>query len=155
MTEGGGSQGGGAAPVLEKDLMLPLSSKRVAGSWLAGRSGMLDHMAYDETLAQRIRERLAGIPSLREVKMFGGLSFMVDGHIVAFASRSGDMMVRCPPEDEERLLAEAGDTAQPARIGNRKQQQKTTGWITVRADALTEPVFDRWLDIALDYNQRP
>ena len=96
-----------------------------------------------------------GIPSLREVKMFGGLSFMVDGHIVAFASRSGDMMVRCPPEDEARLLAEAGDTAQQARIGNRKQQQKTTGWITVRADALTEPVFDRWLDIALDYNQRP
>ena len=116
---------------------------------------MLDHMAYDETLAQRIRERLAGIPSLREVKMFGGLSFMVDGHILAFASRSGDMMVRCPPEDEEQLLAEAGDTAQPARIGNRKQQQKTTGWITVRTDALTEPVFDRWLDIALDYNQRP
>ena len=134
--------------------MLPLSGTRGAGSWLAGRSGMLDHMAYDETLAQRIRERLESIPSYREVKMFGGLSFMVDGHIVAFASRSGDMMVRCPPEDEARLLAEAGDTAQPARIGNRKQQQKTTGWITVRADALTEPVFDRWLDIALDYNQR-
>ena len=56
---------------------------------------------------------------------------------------------------QARLLAEAGDTAQQARIGNRKQQQKTTGWITVRADALTEPVFDRWLDIALDYNQRP
>ena len=72
-----------------------------------GRSGMLGRMAYDETLAQRIRERLAGIPSLREVKMFGGLSFMVDGHIVAFASRSGDMMVCCPPEDEARLLAEA------------------------------------------------
>lgn len=120
-----------------------------------GCSGMLGRMAYDETLAQRIRERLAGIPSLREVKMFGGLSFMVDGRIVAFASRSGDMMVRCPPEDEVRLLAEAGDTAQQARIGNRKQQQKTTGWITVRANALTEPVFDRWLDIALDYNQRP
>ena len=51
-------------------------------------------------------------------------------------------------------MAEAGDTAQPARIGNRKQQQKTTGWITVRADALTEPVFNQWLDIALDYNQR-
>ena len=125
------------------------------GAWRAGSSGMLDRMAYDETLAQRIRERLAGIPSLREVKMFGGLSFMVDSRIVAFASRSGDMMVRCPPEDEARLLAEAGDTAQPARIGNRKQQQKTTGWITVRADALTEPVFDQWLDIALDYNQRP
>lgn len=111
-------------------------------------------MACDEALAQRIRERLESIPSYREVKMFGGLSFMLDGHIVAFASRNGDMMVRCPPEDEARLLAEAGDTAQPARIGNRKQQQKTTGWITVRADALTEPVFDRWLDIALDYNQR-
>ena len=75
--------------------------------WLVGCSGMLDRMAYDETLAQRLRERLAGIPSLREVRMFGGLSFMVDGHIVAFASRSGDMMVCCPPEDEARLLAEA------------------------------------------------
>ena len=112
-------------------------------------------MACDEALAQRIRERLESIPSYREVKMFGGLSFMLDGRIVAFASRNGGMMVRCPPEeDEARLLAEAGDTAQPARIGNRKQQQKTTGWITVRADALTEPVFNQWLDIALDYNQR-
>lgn len=154
MTEGGAREAGWQRRLLQKGLMLPLSWRRVAGAWLAGRSGMLGRMAYDETLAQRIRERLAGIPSLREVKMFGGLSFMVDGHIVAFASRSGDMMVRCPPEDEAHLLAEAGDTAQPARIGNRKQQQKTTGWITVRADALTEPVFDRWLDIALDYNQR-
>lgn len=90
------------------------------GAWRAGSSGMLDRMAYDETLAQRIRERLAGIPSLREVKMFGGLSFMVDSRIVAFASRSGDMMVRCPPEDEARLLAEAGTRhSRPAsEIGN-------------------------------------
>ena len=68
-------------------------------------------MAYDEILAQRIRERLESIPSYREVKMFGGLSFMLDGHIVAFASRNGGMMVCCPPEDEARLLAEA----RPAR----------------------------------------
>ena len=54
------------------------------GAWRAGSSGMLGSMAYDGNLGQRIRERLAGIPSLREVKMFGGLSFMVDGHIVAF-----------------------------------------------------------------------
>ena len=112
-------------------------------------------MAHDEALAQRIRERLESIPSYREVKMFGGLSFMLDGHIVAFASRNGGMMVCCPPEDEARLLAEAPPgEAQATRIGNRKQQQKTTGWITVRADALTEPVFDRWLDLAVDYNQQ-
>ena len=117
---------------------------------------MLDHMAYDETLAQRIRERLESIPSYREVKMFGGLSFMLDGHIVAFASRNGGMMVCCPPEDEARLLAEAPPgEAEATPIGNRNQRKKSQGWITVNAAALArEGVFDRWLDLAVDYNQR-
>jgi len=75
--------------------------------WLVGCSGMLDRMAYDETLAQRIRERLAGAPRPRAGKRGGGPALLAGGHIVAFASRSGDMMVCCPPEDEARLLAEA------------------------------------------------
>lgn len=113
-------------------------------------------MAYDEAIAQRIRERLESIPSYREVKMFGGLSFMLDGHIVAFASRKGGMMVCCPPEDEARLLAEAPPgEAQATRIGNRNQQKKSQGWITVNATALQdEDTFNRWLDLAVDYNQR-
>lgn len=113
-------------------------------------------MAYDEALAQRIRERLESIPSYREVKMFGGLSFMLDGHIVACASRNGGMMVCCSPQDEARLLAEAPPgEAEATRIGNRHQQKKSRGWITVNAAALArEGVFDRWLDLAVDYNQQ-
>ena len=38
-------------------------------------------MAYDENLAGRIRERMLGQPGLSERKMFGGLAFMLDGHM--------------------------------------------------------------------------
>ena len=36
-------------------------------------------MAYDKALAERIRDALSGEDDVEEVKMFGGLSFMVNG----------------------------------------------------------------------------
>jgi hypothetical protein len=36
-------------------------------------------MAYDEELADRIRELVAGEPGLTEQKMFGGLAFLIGG----------------------------------------------------------------------------
>ncbi|MBA3437433.1 MAG: RNA methyltransferase, partial [Thermoleophilaceae bacterium] len=38
-------------------------------------------MAYDEDLAKRIRELVAGEPDVTEKRMFGGLAFLVDGNM--------------------------------------------------------------------------
>ncbi len=48
-------------------------------------------MAYDEGLVQMMREDLAGYPNIREVKMFGGLCFMKDGHMLCGVHKGGAM----------------------------------------------------------------
>ena len=46
-------------------------------------------MALDEDLAERMRGALAGAGAIREVKMFGGLCFMLNGNMVAGTSKRG------------------------------------------------------------------
>ena len=61
-------------------------------------------MAFDETLADRIREGLASRRDVREVKMMGGLCFMVGGHM-AIGIVGDELMVRVGPDGYERALA--------------------------------------------------
>ena len=70
-------------------------------------------MAYDRELADRIREALAGVTQVREVRMFGGLSFMVNGKIAVTANAGGQLMVRCDPDRIEALLEREGATFAP------------------------------------------
>lgn len=56
-------------------------------------------MAYDEGPANRIRSMMAGTPGLAGKKMFGGLGFLVNGHLAASAYRDGDLMIRCARDD--------------------------------------------------------
>jgi hypothetical protein len=60
-------------------------------------------MAYDETLADRVRAILAPEPRLSERKMFGGLAFMLDGHMCCGIIGS-DLMVRLGPGGGEAAL---------------------------------------------------
>lgn len=62
-------------------------------------------MAYDETLAERIRALIGMRPDVAEKKMFGGIAFMVGGHM-AVGIIADDLMVRVGPEAFERALAE-------------------------------------------------
>ena len=62
-------------------------------------------MAYDEDLAQRVRELLAKERGLTEKKMFGGLAFLVGGNMAVAASGQGGLMVRCDPAESDRLTA--------------------------------------------------
>src|SRR5258706_5406073 len=62
-------------------------------------------MAYDEDLAARIGERVAEEPRLSEKKMFGGLAFLIGGNMAVAASGQGGLMVRCDPEQSDRLVA--------------------------------------------------
>jgi len=84
---------------------------------------------YDEGLAGEIREALAADDVVADEKaMFGGLAFLVGGHMAIAASGRGGLMARCAPEDTEVLLCEPG--AAPFVMRGRELQ----GWLHVQAD---------------------
>jgi TfoX/Sxy family transcriptional regulator of competence genes len=87
-------------------------------------------MAYDEDLANRIRELMADEPGVTEMRMFGGLAFLLGGHMAVAASGQGGVMVRVDPEETEALLAEPG--AQPFEMRGREMQ----GWLRVDAESV-------------------
>jgi TfoX/Sxy family transcriptional regulator of competence genes len=64
-------------------------------------------MAYDEDLANRIRELVAAETGITEKRMFGGLAFLVGGHMSVAASGQGGLMVRIDPGEADGLLVEA------------------------------------------------
>lgn len=106
-------------------------------------------MAYDRGLADRIRAALAGRPAVREVTMFGGLSFMVNGKLAVGVDRGGDLLLRCHPDRADALLADPA--ARPAEMGKGRRMSK--GWITVGAEGIaTKRDLDRWIRVALEYN---
>ena len=66
--------------------------------------GTEDRMAYDEGLAQRLREALAHEDGLTERRMFGGIAFMLDGNMAVGVS-SDELMVRAGPDRFDEALA--------------------------------------------------
>ena len=62
-------------------------------------------MAYDENLADRIRELIAGEADLTEQKMFGGLAFLIGGNMAVAASGQGGVLVRVDPATSDKLIA--------------------------------------------------
>ena len=87
-------------------------------------------VAYDEDLANRIRELIAGEPDVTEKRMFGGLAFLVGGNMSVAASGQGGLMVRIPPEDTDALLAKPH--ARPFEMRGREMQ----GWLRVDPEGL-------------------
>ena len=64
-------------------------------------------MAYDEDLANRIREALAGEDGVVEKKMFGGLAFLIGGNMAVSASGQGGLLLRCDPAETDALGGQA------------------------------------------------
>jgi len=62
-------------------------------------------MAYDEDLANRLRELLADQDGVTERRMFGGLAFLIGGHLAVSASGRGGLMVRADPAESDALVA--------------------------------------------------
>ena len=104
-------------------------------------------MAYDEELAERIRGFLPDLP-VTEKKMFGGLAFLVGGHMAVAASSQGGLLLRCPPEETAALVASA-----PGRTGPFEMRGKPMeGWLRVDAEAVaTEADLRRWAEVGLDH----
>ena len=89
-------------------------------------------MAYDEDLADRIRAEMAGEKNVTEMKMFGGLAFLLGGHMAVAVSGQGGLMLRCDPGQTDALLDELG--AVPMVMRGKEMH----GWLRVDADAVAD-----------------
>lgn len=103
-------------------------------------------MAYDEALADRIRELLMAETDLREMKMFGGLAFLVGGHMAVAASGQGGIMVRVDPTSSDGLVATT-----PAHIVEMRGRPMP-GWLRVDADDVgTKRQLERWVQLGTSF----
>ncbi|MGH2711744.1 MAG: TfoX/Sxy family protein [Actinomycetota bacterium] len=103
-------------------------------------------MAYDEDLADRMRELLAGTPGLTEQKMFGGLGFMIGGNMAIGASGQGGALVRVDPTRSDKIV----ETTKARLMEMRGRQM--AGWLRVDSDDLkTKRQLERWVTLGSDY----
>ncbi len=102
-------------------------------------------MAYDETLADRVREALAPRAALSERRMFGGVAFMLDGNM-AVGLIGDDLMVRLDPADAERALAEPH--VRPMDFTGRPA--KNMVFVGPEATA-TDEALGAWVDAGADF----
>jgi hypothetical protein len=103
-------------------------------------------VAYDEELAARIRDLVAGEPGLTEQKMFGGLAFLIGGNMAVAASGQGGLLVRVDPDESDTLVETTG-----ARVMEMRGREMR-GWLRVDADAVaTEHDLAAWVERGASY----
>ncbi|GAA3351827.1 TfoX/Sxy family protein [Amorphoplanes nipponensis] len=101
-------------------------------------------MAYDEILAGRVRDRLAGLPGISDKRMFGSLAFLLDGRL-AVGVTGDDLMVRVGPDGADDALTRPG--ARLMEMGGRRMR----GWVRVDGAELDDDVLTEWLGRARDF----
>jgi TfoX/Sxy family transcriptional regulator of competence genes len=103
-------------------------------------------VAYDEDLAERIRERVAAEDGLTEKRMFGGLAFLINGNMAVSASGQGGMLLRVDPARTEELVR-----APHARRFEMRGREMD-GWLRIDPDALgTEADLTHWVTLGVTY----
>ena len=103
-------------------------------------------MPYDEDLAERLRELVGGGRDVTEKKMFGGLAFLVNGHMAVAASGQGGILVRVDPEESPSLVAKTN--AYPMVMRGREM----AGWLSLDGDHVrTRPQLAKWVRIGTAY----
>ncbi len=103
-------------------------------------------MAYDEELADRIRELVGGEAELTERKMFGGLAFLIGGNMAVAASGQGGVLVRVDPAESDRLVATTN--ARPMEMRGREM----AGWLRVGPeDVRTRRQLARWVELGTGF----
>jgi TfoX/Sxy family transcriptional regulator of competence genes len=103
-------------------------------------------MAYDEQLADRIRELVGSEADLTEQKMFGGLAFLIGGNMAVAASGQGGVLVRVDPAQSDALVATT--SARPMEMRGRQMQ----GWLRVGPEEVrTRRQLARWVELGTSY----
>lgn len=104
-----------------------------------------------DALAQRLRDVLEVHPGVREVRMFGGLSFMVGDRLAVAAGRDGDLLVCVDPAEYDSLLVRGGE---PAHMG--KDRPMGRGWLSVPRRRLQEhEELAYWVNVGIDSRDAP
>jgi TfoX/Sxy family transcriptional regulator of competence genes len=103
-------------------------------------------MAYDEELANRIRTEVQDVDNLTEMRMFGGLAFLVGGNMAVAASSQGGLLLRVEPDQTEELVAEPH--AGPFVMRGKEM----IGWLRVDAPAVeSDEGLARWVEVGVRY----
>ena len=103
-------------------------------------------VAYDEQLADRIRELVVSDADLTEKKMFGGLAFLIGGNMAVAASGQGGLLVRVDPAQSDTLVASTN--ARLMEMRGRTMQ----GWLRVDVgDLRTKRELAKWVELGTTY----
>jgi TfoX/Sxy family transcriptional regulator of competence genes len=103
-------------------------------------------MAFDEQLAQRIRDTIGNEPDLTEKRMFGGLAFLIGGNMSVAASSKGGLLLRVEPAETMALAKKPG--ARPFEMRGKPME----GWLRVDADAVrTQKALTTWVKIGVAF----
>jgi TfoX/Sxy family transcriptional regulator of competence genes len=103
-------------------------------------------VAYDEELADRIRDLVGSESDLSERKMFGGLAFLIGGNMAVAASGQGGILVRVDPAQSDTLVATTN-----ARLMEMRGRQMQ-GWLRVGAEDLrTKRQLAKWVELGTTY----
>ncbi len=103
-------------------------------------------MLDERELAASVRTALAGAGALREVRMFGGIGFMLNGNLVAAASRRG-LLLRIGKDNQQKALAYSG--VRPMVMRGRTME----GYVYIDPPALKKPTVTNGLRMAIAYVQ--
>ena len=103
-------------------------------------------MGYDEVLAGRLRDLIGPDPELTEKKMFGGLAFLIRGHMAISASGQGGVLVRVDPAQTGSLVATT-----PATVAV-MQGREMDGWLRLAAaDVAGEDALASWVELGIGH----
>jgi hypothetical protein len=103
-------------------------------------------VAYDEKLADRIRELVGDERGMREQKMFGGLAFLIGGNMAIAASGQGGILVHVDPAQADELVATTD--AYPMEMRGRKMK----GWLRVDVEHVrTKRQLAKWVELGSAY----
>jgi hypothetical protein len=103
-------------------------------------------MAYDEDLADRIRSAIRDQDGVTEMRMFGGLAFLVNGNMAVGASGQGGLLLRVDPRETDSVVREEGVTRFVMR------GRAMDGWVRVDPSATTsDPELAHWVQIGVAY----
>lgn len=103
-------------------------------------------MAYDQELAERLRELVARERGVTERRMFGGLAFLIEGNMAVAASGQGGLLVRVDPAASDALTD--GTDVTPMVMRGREM----AGWLRVTESVVTtDGVLAEWVERGVTY----
>jgi hypothetical protein len=109
------------------------------------RSRHTPAVAYDTDLAEQVRALLGTEQGVTEKRMFGGLAFLLEGHMAVAANSRGALMVRIDPSRADELLARPG--VEPMVMRGRP----LTGWLEVDTTGLDDAAVQGWVGEGVSY----